>query len=273
MRRSAFLLTLLAAAPVAAQYGPQPGADPDRNRPAALRDIGLDQRLDQPIPLDARFRDEAGRDLALGNCFSGKPVVLVLVQYRCAMLCNQVLNGLVECLRNIGFDAGNQFQVVVVSFDARERPDLAAEKKQSYLGRYDRPGAENGWHFLTGEQASIDRLTQATGFRYHYDATTDQFAHPSGILILTPRGRIARYFYGIHYSPRDVRLGLIEASENRIGAPSDQVLLFCFHYDPTAGKYSAAVLRLVRVGGVFTVLALGAFVALTRRAKRDRITG
>jgi protein SCO1/2 len=173
------------------------------------------------------------------------------------MLCTQVLNGLVQAMLDLPLDLGKDFQVVTVSFDAREGPELAAAKKKSYLERYGRPGAAAGWHFLTGPQESIDRLTHAVGFRYRYDARKDQFAHVSGIMILTPQGRIARYFYDIRYSPRDVKLGLVEASQGTIGSATDQILLFCFHYDPSEGKYGPAVMNFVRLGGVLTVLAIG----------------
>jgi protein SCO1/2 len=228
--------------------------------PPILRDVGIEQRLDEAIPLDLPFQDETGATIRLGDCLSDKPAILVLAYYRCPMLCNQVLNGLLDGLRQVPFDVGDQLNVVVVSFDAREKPELAAAKKATYVEHYGRPGADLGWHFLTGEQASIDQLTQAAGFRYHYDARTDQFAHASGIMVLTPQGRIARYFYGITYPPRDLRLGLVEASAGRIGSPVDQVLLLCYHYDPATGTYAAAAMRFVRLGGVVTVAALGIFL-------------
>lgn len=268
MTRHAMLLVLLTAAAAFAQNGRQPQVEPNVGRPAALRDVGFDQRLDNQVPLDLPLKDESGRDVSFADYFRDRPVILVLAQYRCPMLCNQVLNGLVDALRKVAFTPGEQFRVVVVSFDARETPELAAAKKASYIEQYARPGAEGGWHFLTGSQASIDRLTEAVGFRFTYDAATDQFAHASGVVVLTPRGRAARYFYGIYYSPRDLRLGLVEASQERIGSPVDQILLFCFHYDATAGKYSAAVRNFVRLGGVLTVLVIGAFA--THSWRRDR---
>jgi protein SCO1/2 len=238
--------------------------------PPALRDVGFDQRLDEQVPLDLVFKDEAGQSVQLGDYFNGKPVILVLAYYRCPMLCTQVLNGLVRALLDVPFDVGKEFNVVTVSFDPRETPELAAAKKKTYLERYGRPGAEEGWHFLTGEPDSIKRLTEAVGFRYTYDARHDQFAHASGIMILTPTGKISRYFYDITYSPRDLRLGLVEASENKIGSPADHILLFCFHYDPAEGKYGPVIMNFVRLGGVLTLLALGTFITVLWRQERRR---
>ncbi|MFL5340736.1 MAG: SCO family protein [Gemmataceae bacterium] len=274
MKPAALFVALLLAAPSAlAQYGPQPVAEAPQGPPAATANFGLDQRLNESVPLDLPFRDEDGHTVMLGDFFHGKPVVLVLAYYRCPMLCTQVLAGLVDSLKKVPFDAGDQFEVVAVSFDSRETPALAAAKKASHVEAYERPGAEKGWHFLTGEQASIDRLTQAVGFRYSYDPKSDQFAHASGITVLTPKGRIARYFYGIRYSPRDLRLGLVEASEERIGSPADQIMLYCFHYDPAAGKYSATVVNFVRAGALLTVLALGTFMAVSWRRDRRKARG
>ncbi|HXG11832.1 MAG TPA: SCO family protein [Gemmataceae bacterium] len=238
--------------------------------PASLPKVGLDQRLNEQVPLDLGFRDEAGRTVRLGAYFDGKPVILVLAYYRCPMLCNQVLNGLVEGLRQVSLDAGREFRVVVVSFDAREQPELAAAKKASYVEVYGRPGTEGGWHFLTGDQPAIDALTAAVGFRYAYDATLDQFAHTSGIMVLTPRGKIARYFYGIRYPPRDLRLGLVEAAEEKIGTPADRLLLLCYRYDPSTGRYTPLVMNLVRLGGVLTLAVLGTFLGLAWRRERRR---
>ncbi len=254
------LLPLLAA----------PAARADDRLPPSLQGVGFDQRLNEQVPLDAEFRDEAGQTVKLGDYFGDKPVILVLAYYRCPMLCTQVLNGLVRALLDVPLDVGRDFNVVTVSFDPRETPELAAAKKKTYLERYGRPGAEEGWHFLTGEQEPITRLTQAVGFRYRYDARNDQFAHASGIMVLTPSGKIARYFYDISYSPRDLRLGLVEASQGRIGSATDQVLLFCFHYDPAEGKYGAAVMNIVRAGGVLTVLAIGGFLIVLWRQERRK---
>jgi protein SCO1/2 len=222
--------------------------------------VGLDQRLGESVPLDLPFRDEAGQSVTLGRYFQGKPVVLVLAYYRCPMLCTQVLNGLVAAMRPLPFELGQDYQVVTVSFDPREGPELAAAKKASYRDSYGRPGVDEGWHFLTGDQPAIDRLARAVGFRYVYDPKQGQFAHASGVMVLTPQGRLVRYFYGINYPPRDLRLGLVEASEGRVGSPVDQLLLLCYHYDPATGTYSAAAMTFVRLGGLATVLALGIFL-------------
>jgi protein SCO1 len=256
------LLGLLQVAPVAAQ-APSPGG-----LPPLLRQVSFDPQLNAPVPPDLNFRDEAGRVVRLGDYFAGKPVVLALVYYGCPMLCNQVLQGLASRLRVLSFDAGRQFSVVVVSFNPDETPSMAAAKKREALQRYHRAHTEAGWHFLTAEEASIAALTRAVGFRYTYDPKTKLYAHASGILILTPQGRISRYFYGIEYAPRDMRFGLIEASANKIGSPVDRILLFCYQYDPATGRYGALVMRLVRLGGVLAVLGLVLFILLVRRREQ-----
>jgi protein SCO1/2 len=238
--------------------------------PPLLRGVGFDQRLDEQVPLDLVFRDEAGQSVKLGDYFHGKPVILVLAYYRCPMLCTLVLNGLVQGMLDMPFDAGKDYEVVTVSFDPRETPAQAAAKKKTYVDRYGRPGAAAGWHFLTGDEASITALTKAVGFRFAYDAKRDEFAHASGILVLTPAGRISRYFYDIKFPGRDLRLGLVEASDHKIGSPVDQVLLFCFHYDPATGKYGPAVMTFVRIGGVLTMLGLIALVAMLFKGERRR---
>lgn len=235
-----------------------------------IAQIGIDQRLDEQLPLDLVFADEQGRQVKLQEYFGAKPVVLALVYYECPMLCTQVLNGLLKTLRMISFDAGAQFEVLAVSFDPDETPQLAAAKKAEYLKAYNRPGAEAGWHFLTGAQDQIDRLTQAVGFRYQYDERSGQYIHAAGIVVLTPSGRLARYFYGVEFSPKDVRLGLIEAADERIGNPVDQFLLLCFHYDPASGKYTLAIMNTLRAAGALTVAALGIFIAMTLRRERRR---
>jgi protein SCO1/2 len=242
--------------------------------PPSLRKVGLDQHLDEQVPLDVQFRDEAGLEVTLSEYFGhGKPVVLVLAQYRCRMLCTEVLNGLVRAMLDMNLNVGTDFDVITASFDPRETPDLAAAKKTTYLERYGRPGAEAGWHFLTGDSDSIDRLTKAVGFRYTFDAKNDQYAHASGIIVLTPAGKISRYFFGIQYPPRDLRLSLVEASSSRIGSSADQVLLFCFHYDPAEGKYGPAIMNFVRLGGLLTVAGLGALVCFLWRGERRRARG
>jgi protein SCO1/2 len=241
--------------------------------PKALTGVGIDQKLNEQLPLDLMFRNENGDEVKLGSYFGKKPVVLSLVYYQCPMLCNQVLNGMVTAFKVMAFRPGEEFDVVTVSFDPRETPALAAAKKKTYvdyLPEAKRAGAASGWHFLTGDEASIKRITDAVGFRYHWDESTDQFAHASGIFVATPQGKLARYFYGIEYAPRDLRLGLIEAAANKIGSPVDQLLLYCFHYDPATGKYGAAVMNLMRIGGVVTVIAIvGLLLALRRRGSKQ----
>lgn len=236
-----------------------------------LRQVGIDQKLDAQIPLDLVFRDEQGRAVSLREYFGEKPVLLALVYYECPMLCTLILNGLLRSLRALSLTVGKDFTVLTVSFDPREGPELAAAKKRAYVRSYGRPEAEWGWHFLTGEEAAIRRLTEAVGFRYAFDPETGQFAHASGIMVLTPQGRIARYFYGIEYAPRDLRFGLIEAAQGRIGSPVDQILLYCYHYDPKTGKYSLLVMNVLRLAGVATVLALGGFMfVMFRRDRRKK---
>jgi protein SCO1 len=251
-------------------YGARPESGPvSTGLPKALKNVGIDQRLNEIIPLDAVFKDELGRDVRLGQFFKGKPVVLSLVYYTCPMLCNQVLNGMMGSFRQVSFNIGEQFDVVTVSFDPRETPELAAAKKSTYVKAYNRPGAETSWHFLTGDEANIKRLTEAVGFRYYWDEQTKQYAHASGIMILTPEGKLARYFYGIEYPPRDLRLGLVEASQNKIGTPVDALMLYCYHYDPATGKYGAIVMNIVRLaGGVTLFLIVGMILVLRKRGRR-----
>jgi protein SCO1 len=268
--RIAVLTVVVCSAAVSAQVGvtaPDPG-DPTTARPGLLSKIHIDQKLDSPIPLDLPFTDETGRQVRLRDYFGKRPVILALVYYECPMLCTQVLNGLVTALTVMNFEPGREFDVVAVSFNPREGPGLASQKKAAYLERYGRPHTAAGWHFLTGSEASIKQLTDAVGFRYAYDDAIKQYAHGAAIEVLTPKGHISKYFYGIEYSARDIRLGLIEASEERIGTPIDDFLLFCYHYDPTTGKYGAAIIRLVRLGGVATVLAFLSFLAISLRRER-----
>lgn len=272
MRRVNHILlavALLGSLPVRADEGEPAGPVADQ-RPEILRDVSIDQKLDQQVPLDLVFRDESGAERTLGSFLRGKPVILSLVYYECPMLCTLVLNGLTSALKTMSLDIGNEFDIVTVSFDPKEGPELAAAKKQSYLERYRRMGAEKGWHFLTGEAGSINRLTEAVGFNYRYDPAIDEYAHAAAIVILTPEGKISRYFYGVEYPPRDLRLGIVEAANGKIGNAVDQILLYCYRYDPTTGKYTPVVMNLMRLGGAVTVLALAAFILIMRR--RDRGT-
>ena len=243
----------------------------DEARPPALRDVGIDQHLGAPLPLDLPFRDEGGRTVALRDYFGGgKPVLLSLVYFGCPMLCSQSLNGLAASLKAVSFAPGKEFTVLVVSFDPRDTPVVASGKKATVLARYGRLDTASGWHFLVGEPAAIDQLTRAVGFRYTADAARGQFAHVPAAIVLTPAGTISRYFYGIEPAPRDLRLGLVEASANKIGTAVDQLLLFCFHYDPATGKYGALVMGAVRAGGALTLVALGAFLTLAWRREARR---
>lgn len=224
-----------------------------------LADVSIEQRLNQQVPLNLTFRDESGNTVRLGDYFGQKPVILALVYYDCPMLCTQTLNGLTSALSILKFNVGHEFNVVTVSFNPKETPTLAAAKKRSYLNRYARPGAAEGWHFLTGDQPSISALTEAVGFHYKWDPQVQQFAHATGIMVLTPQGKLAQYFYGVEFSPKDLRLGLIQASQNKIGTVVDQLLLYCYHYDPTTGKYGPVVMNVVHVAGVVTLVILGGF--------------
>jgi protein SCO1/2 len=227
--------------------------------PGALQGVGIDQKLNAQVPLDLLFRDESGRSLPLSTYFQkGKPVLLAPVYYRCPMLCTEILNGVASALKAVSFNPGQDFEVVAFSFDPKDTPELAAAKKQNYLRRYGRANTANGWHFLTGDDAHIKALMDAVGFHYKYDAATDQYAHASGVMILTPDGRLSKYFYGVDYAPRDLRLGLVEASLNKIGSPVDEILLFCYHYDPATGKYGAVAMNMVRAAGGGFALLLGA---------------
>jgi protein SCO1/2 len=236
--------------------------------PSALREIGFDQNLNQRLPLDAAFKDERGKDVRLGDFFGTKPVVLLFVYFNCPMLCTQVMAGLTSSLATMSLDAGKDFDVVAISFDPREKPADAAAKRKEFLDRYKRPADDGGWHFLTGEQPEIARTTRAAGFRYVWDEQTKQFAHPTGIIVVTPDGRPARYLFGVEYGPRDLRLALVEASNGKIGTAVDSLLLYCYHYDPLVGGYGLVVMRTLRLAGVATVLAIASFIFVMLRREK-----
>lgn len=240
--------------------------------PDSLQGVGIDQRLDAQVPLGTVLRDEAGREVRLSAFFHpGRPVLLAPVYYRCPMLCTQILSGMVSALKVISLNPGQDFEVVALSFDPKDTAELAAAKKENYLRRYRRADTANGWHFLTGDEASVRALTDAIGFHYKYDPNTGQYAHASAIVILTPEGAVSKYFYGVEYSPRDIRLGLVEASHNKIGTPADEVLLFCFHYDPATGKYGAVAMNLLRISAAVFLLVGGIAIAIAlRRDSRGR---
>jgi protein SCO1/2 len=253
---------------VAPGYKQEPGMNA-ATLPAPLREIGFDQNLDQRVPLDTVFKDEAGRTVKLGDYFGKRPVVMVFAYYNCPMLCTMVINGLASALDVLSLEPGKDFDIVTVSFDPRDTPATATAKKAGYILRYKKPNASAAWHFLTGSQPSIDRLTKAAGFRYVWDKDTQQFAHPTGVIVLTPDGRLARYLFGVEYGPRDLRYAIIEASGGKVGTPVDSLLLYCYHYDPTTGRYGLGIMRAIRIAGAGTVLALGAFiVVMVRREKR-----
>jgi protein SCO1 len=236
-----------------------------------LQQVGFDQNLDAQLPLDLTFRDESGRTVRLGDYFGKKPVILTLVYYRCPVICGEELKGLARSLKPLSLSVGDQFDVVTVSIDPTETPELAAQKKASILERYGHPGAENGWHFLTGDQASIAALAKTVGFRYTYSNASQQYIHAAGLAIATAKGRLSRYFYGIDYPPKDLQFGLMESSEGKIGSPIARLLLFCYHYDPTTGKYSLAIMTVLRVFGTATAVVLAFYIAIMIR--RDRIRG
>ncbi len=256
----------LQARPVAAQL-----SDPMQSigvRPDLLKDVGIDQKLNQQVPLDLTFRDETGKTVQLSQYFGQKPVLLSLVYFNCPMLCTQVLNGMEASMKGLPMDAGNEFNAISVSIDPSDKPVLAAVKQQMYVGMYGRPNGAQGWHFLTGDEDQIKKLADAVGFRYAYDPDSKQFAHASAIMVLTQDGKLSKYFYGIQYSPRDLRLGLVEASARKIGTPVDSMLLFCYHYDPHTGKYGLLISRLIQIGGLLTVLGIGATMLILFRRER-----
>jgi protein SCO1/2 len=278
------LLTALLSVSACAALGAQMASGPDVGYkrepgvvssalPAPLREIGFDQNLGQQLPLDTLVRDEAGRRVPIGNFFGPRPVVLIFSYYSCPMLCAQVLNGLASALAVISLEPGRDLEVVALSFDPRDSPSSATEKKGEYLRRYGRLGAAAASHFLTADAPAIARLTQAAGFRYAWDERTQQFAHPSGVIVLTPDGRLARYMFGIEYGPRDLRLALVEASEGRLGSAVDTLLLFCYHYDPMTGRYGFLIMRALRIAGIVTVLVLGSFVWYMFRRERQPAAG
>jgi protein SCO1/2 len=245
-------------------YSPKtydPSVSVSNGLPEQLKRVGIEQRLGEQLPFEATFKSEQGKAVRLGDYFkSGRPAILALVYYECPMLCNQVLNGLTGSLKGISLDPAKDFDVIAISFDAREneKPGLAANKKASYLERFGRPGTDGGWHFLTGDQKAIDAVTKAVGFTYEWDNKSNQFAHASGIMIVTPEGKLSRYFYGIDYAPRDVKLGLIESADKKIGSASDQLLLYCYHYDPATGKYGLAILSVMRFVSVVMLMGMAA---------------
>ena len=265
---------LLAASAAQAQVIPDNVGPSSNGLPPALVNVGFDPELNKQMPPDAAFTDENGRSVQLKEYFGKKPVLLALVYFTCPMLCNQVEQTLVGTLKMISFNPGADYEVVFISFDPADTPDAALKKKHEAMSRFARPGTEPGWHFLTGSKEAIDAVTKAADFRFNYDPKTKLFGHASGILLLTPAGRISRYFFGVDYPPSNVRLGLVEASAGKIGTPVDHILLFCYQYDPTKARYSATVLTVIRMGGVVTLfcMVLG-FMIFRRREHRPDASG
>ena len=267
---------LLAAPPLLpAQYMHEPKQALTSNTPIPiLQEVGIDQRIGQQLPLDLTFRDETGQRVPLRQYFGRRPVLLTLVYYQCPMLCSQVLNGVVGGLLPLKLSAGRDFDIVTVSFDPRDTPAEATEQRNMYLKRYGRASAEKGWHFLTGEAPAIEALTKAVGFRYAWDPKIQQYAHASGIMMTTPDGRLSHYFYGIEYTPKDLRLAFVESSQGKLGNVVDQIRLYCYHYDPETGKYGAVVMNMLRLGGGLTLLIFGAYLAMAwQRELRLKISG
>ena len=259
-------MSLALAQPPSSFMQPQNSGPASQKDAANLKDIGIDQHLDTQIPLNIEFKDENGNTVKLGDYFKkGRPVILTFVYYQCPMLCSEVLNGLNSAMGIMKFSAGQEYEVVTVSIDPRDTPAMAKEKKASYLKEYNRPGAEDGWHFLTGNPDGVAQLAKVSGWKYRWDPKLQQFVHAAGIMIVTPQGKLAQYYYGIEYSPKDLRLGLIEASQDKIGTLVDQVVLYCYHYDPHTGKYGAVIANVLRLAGAATVLLLGGFIVLMFR--------
>jgi protein SCO1/2 len=243
-------------------------ADNSATPPKLPGEVSIQQKLDAQLPLDLMFRDETGKIVRLREFFKGRPVLINFMYYRCPMLCSMVMEGISSTLTELKFDVGKDFDVITVSIDPRDMPDQATVKKERYIKRYGRLGAANSWHFLTGHESSIRALTNAVGFHYAYDPEHDQFAHGTVLIVSTPQGRISRYLYGFEYKARDVRLALVEASANKIGSASDQLLLLCYHYDPATGKYSRSAMNFVRAGGIATVISLAGFIIIMLRRER-----
>jgi protein SCO1 len=262
---SGVFVLLLSASAASAQAVPSSTGPAAQNMPKVLQNVGFEPQLNAHLPLDLAFRDETGRSVQFREYFSQRPVLLALVYYGCPMLCDQTEQGVVGALRMLSFNPGRDYEVVFVSFDPRESPDMAAQKKESAMTHFRRPETANGWHFLTGSKESVDALTKAANFRYSFDEKSNLFAHAAGIMLLTPDGRISRYFYGVEYPARDVRLGLVDASAGKIGTPIDRALLFCYQYDPSSARYSASILSIIRLAGVMTILGLVAAILIFRR--------
>jgi protein SCO1/2 len=273
VRPCGILLSLIMLAATAWPQGMTTGimSPPANVRPLYLQNVGIEQHLDAQVPPDLTFIDDSGRPVKLGDYFGQKPLILNLVYYNCTMLCGEALAGLTGAMKMVKFNVGDEFDVVTVSFNPQETPAIAAAKKQGYLKRYGRTGAASGWHFLTGPAESINALTKAVGFQYQYDPQSNQYAHTTAIMVLTPQGRISRYFYGVDYPPKDLRMGLVEASQGKIGNAVDQVLLYCYHYNPATGKYGAIITNILRLGAGLTILLLGGMIFIFWRMDKAAV--
>lgn len=265
------LLILMAASSASAQQRPADPGLPAATLPSALREVGFDQNLNHQLPLETEFADENGRTVRIGDYFGERPVVLAFVYYGCPMLCLQSLSSLASTLGVLSENPGEDFEVVSVSIDPRETPAMAFEKKAHYVERSGKPSIANGWHYLTGTESSIQTLTRAAGFRYVWDEDVQQYAHPAGIVIATADGKVSRYLFGIDYGPRDLRLAVLDASEEKIGSPLAKALLYCYHYDLSTGRYSLAIMRIVQLAGAATVLSLGTLIVVWTRRERRRV--
>jgi protein SCO1/2 len=245
----------------------------DNGLPKVLNNVGIQQKLNEKIPIDIEFKDEKGKTVKIGDYLGKRPIILALVYYECPMLCSEVLNGLTGSIKGLNFNVGKEFDVLAISFDAREydKTDLANNKKESYIKRYAREDSENGWHFLTGTQDSIDKITQAVGFGYQWDEQTQQFAHAGAIMVITPEGKLSKYLYGIDYAPKDIKFAIMESAENRIGNPVDQMMLYCYHYNPATGKYGLQVMNVMRIGGVLTILGIGLLLFVFWRRNQKKV--
>jgi protein SCO1/2 len=263
--RVAVAIVLLASSAFGQMMSKGIMSPPANVRPPKLENVGIEQHLDAQVPPDLAFRDETGKTVKLGDYFGRKPIILDLAYYNCTMLCGEVLLGLTGAMKMVSFNVGEEYDVITVSFNPKETPELAAAKKKDYVQRYGRPGAKQGWHFLTGQPDAINALTKAVGFQYQYDPKINQYAHATAIMVLTPQGKISRYFYGVDFPPKDLRLGLVEASQNKIGSPVDAILLYCYHYDPATGKYGAIVTNILQLGAGITILILGAMLLILFR--------
>lgn len=274
---AAMLLWLLVAAPQAArgQIVPEPPKYTTQDRPDILKKVGIDQKLGAQVDPNLEFVDSTGQPVRLGQYLDGdKPVVFAFVYYECPMLCTLILNGMVKAFNVMSLSVGEDFEVVNVSMDHKETPDLAASKKEAYLGKYNKPRGRDGWHFLTGSREHVEALAEQVGFRFRYDEGRDEYAHGSALMVLTPDGKVSKYHYGVEYSPRDLRLSLVDASAGQIGNAVDKLVLFCYQYDPTTGEYGVVIMNVLRLTGAATVLALGLFILVNylrdRRKQRNR---